>query len=132
MGKPNRDQRDRKQSIRPALVLSLIFGVVAGVVTTVASGGGVHGGMNFKIGGIAFLVAFVAGLVVISLLMMVVKENPEEMGRGSGVNRSSQLTDDELRRVENGEHLDRAGERAPRSGAAGATRTDGDGQAPRA
>lgn len=100
MGKSSKQRPDRKANIRPALILSLIFGIVAGVVVTVASGGGVYGGMNFKLGGIAFLIAFVAGLVVISLLMMVAKENPDELGSGSGVHRSSELSDEELNRVE--------------------------------
>jgi len=96
-------QRNWKQSIRPALTLSLIFGIVAGGVTAVSSVGGVHNGLNLRLAGTAFLIAFVAGLLVISLLMMVVKENPAELGRGSGVHRSSELDDAELDRLERGE-----------------------------
>lgn len=100
MAKPGAERRDWKQSIRPALIISLAMGVVAGVVATVASSGGTKNGLNVQFGGIAFLIAFVVGLLVISLLMMVAKENSGDMGRGSGVNRSSELSDDELRALE--------------------------------
>lgn len=100
MGERNDERRDWKQSIRPALIISLLMGIVAGVVVTIASTGGTDHGLNFRYGAIAFLGAFVVGVVVISLLMMAAKENPNEMGKGSGVNRSSELSDEELRRAE--------------------------------
>ncbi|MGO1320639.1 MAG: hypothetical protein ACTII7_03475 [Galactobacter sp.] len=109
MGAPKDDQQGWKQSIRPALIISLIMGVVAGVVVTVASTGGTENGLRYQFGLIAFLIAFVVGLVVISLLMMAVKENPDEMGRGSGVNRSSELSDEELKRTEQRERNKRQG-----------------------
>ncbi len=100
MAQQNTPQRGWQQSIRPALIISLIMGVVAGVVVSVASVGGTRNGLNLQLGGIAFLIAFVVGLLVISLLMMVVKENPSELGRGSGVQRSSERSDEDLERLE--------------------------------
>lgn len=100
MGKPSASERDWKQSIRPALIISLIMGLVAGGVTTIASSGGTRNGLNVQLGGIAFLIAFIVGVLVISLLMMAVKENPADMGRGSGVHRSSQFSDEELAKIE--------------------------------
>lgn len=97
-----------KQSVKPALVLSLVFGVVAGVISAVAGAGRTRNGLNFQLGAIFFLVAFVAGLLVISLLMMVAKDNPEDLGKGSGVNRSSELTDAELDAIEARERAQRA------------------------
>jgi uncharacterized membrane protein YdcZ (DUF606 family) len=109
VGAPKEDKQGWKQSIRPALILSLIFGVVAGVVVTIAVTGGTDHGIRFQAGLIAFLIAFVVGLVVISLLMMAVKENPNELGRGSGVNRSSELSDEELNAAEKRERQQRRG-----------------------
>jgi hypothetical protein len=109
VGAPKDEQRGWKQSIRPALIISLIMGVVAGVVVTIASTGGTDNGLRFQFGVIAFLIAFVVGLVVISLLMMAVKDNPDELGRGSGVNRSSELSDEELKRAERRERNGREG-----------------------
>ncbi|WP_394162526.1 hypothetical protein [Galactobacter valiniphilus] len=100
MAQQNTPQRGWQQSIRPALIISLIMGVVAGVVVSVASVGGTRNGLNLQLGGIAFLIAFVVGLLVISLLMMVVKENPSDLGRGSGVQRSSERSDEDLARLE--------------------------------
>lgn len=121
MAKPGADRRDWKQSIRPALIISLIMGVVAGVVVTVGVTGGTKNGLNIQAGGIAFLIAFVVGVLVISLLMMVAKENPGDLGRGSGVNRSSQLSDDELGRLEAKERAVRAKVTPVSDAAAGAT-----------
>lgn len=97
-----------KQSVKPALGLSLTFGIVAGIISAVAGAGGTRNGLNFQLGAIFFLVAFVAGLLVISLLMMVAKDNPEDLGKGSGVNRSSELTDAELDAIEARERAQRA------------------------
>lgn len=107
MAQQNTPQRGWQQSIRPALIISLIMGVVAGVVVSVASVGGTRNGLNLQLGGIAFLIAFVVGLLVISLLMMVVKENPSELGRGSGVQRSSERSDEDLERLERLEAAER-------------------------
>jgi hypothetical protein len=109
VGAPKDESRDWKQSIRPALIISLLMGIVAGVVVTIASTGGTGHGLRFQFGLIAFLIAFVVGLVVISLLMMAVKENPDELGRGSGVNRSSELSDEDLNQAEKRERQRREG-----------------------
>lgn len=108
MAQQNSPRRGWQESIRPALIISLIMGVVAGVVVAVSSAGGTRNGLNFQLGGIAFLGAFVVGLLVISILMMVAKENPQDMGRGSGVQRSSQHSDEELARIEAQERGDKA------------------------
>lgn len=97
-----------KQSVKPALALSLTFGIVAGVISAFAGAGGTRNGLNLQIGATFFLIAFVAGLLVISLLMMVAKDNPDDLGKGSGVNRSSELTDAELDAIEARERAQRA------------------------
>lgn len=73
-------------SIKGPLTFAFVAGLVAGVITTVATAGGVIHGLRFDLGAIAFGVAFIATLVVASLLVMGHKENPEDMGQGSGVN----------------------------------------------
>ncbi|MFC3183976.1 hypothetical protein [Pseudoglutamicibacter albus] len=40
--------------------------------------------------------------------MMVAKDNPDDLGKGSGVNRSSELTDAELDAIEARERAQRA------------------------
>lgn len=96
VGNQTPPRRDWKQGIRPALILSLVLGVVAAVVATFAASGGTAKGLDLRMGAIAFLIAFIAGLVVISLLMMVSKENADYLSEGSGVNRSSQISDADL------------------------------------
>jgi hypothetical protein len=124
----NTPRRGWQQSIRPALIISLIMGVVAAVVVSVASVGGTRNGLNFQLGGIAFLIAFVVGLLVISLLMMVVKENPSELGRGSGIHRSSERDDAELEALEAAER----GEAVPAPAAEAAPDAAGDASQPQA
>ena len=48
--------------------------------------------------------------------MMVAKENPDDLGKGSGVNRSSELTDAELDAIEARERAQRARENREKRG----------------
>lgn len=76
-------------SIKFPLSFSFAMGAVAGIVTLVVSAGGTEHGLRWDLGGIAFGVAFIASLLVASLLVMGHKENPGYLSEGSGVNRRS-------------------------------------------
>lgn len=78
-----------QQSIKAPLIFSLVMGVIAGVVATISASGGSDNPMRIDIGLVAFGIAFIACLLVISVLSMAGKENPRHLSEGSGVNRSS-------------------------------------------
>lgn len=76
-------------SIKFPLSFSFALGAVAGLVTLVVSAGGIKHGLRWDLGAIAFGIAFIASLLVSSLLVMGHKENPDYLSEGSGVNRKS-------------------------------------------
>jgi high-affinity Fe2+/Pb2+ permease len=76
-------------SIKFPLSFSFALGAVAGIVVLVASAGGTKHGLRWDLGGIAFGIAFIAALLISSLLVMGHKENPDYLSQGSGVNRRS-------------------------------------------
>lgn len=86
---PSQQKRSWQQSIKAPLIFSLVAGVIAGVVASIAATGGGDNPLRLDIGFIAFGVAFIASLLVISVLSMAGKENPHELSEGSGVNRAS-------------------------------------------
>ncbi|MFQ4148763.1 hypothetical protein AAGW05_08715 [Arthrobacter sp. LAPM80] len=73
-------------SIKFPLSFSFAMGAVAGLVTLVVSAGGTKHGLRWDLGGVAFGIAFVATLLVASLLVMGHKENDPHLSEGSGVN----------------------------------------------
>ncbi|PQZ90675.1 hypothetical protein CQ012_10210 [Arthrobacter sp. MYb214] len=72
---------------------SLILAIVAGVVGLVSSTGGSQNPLRFDIGLACFGIAFVASLLVISVMTMAAKDNDPDLGKGTGVNRSSSNPD---------------------------------------
>ena len=86
-------KRTWQQSIKAPLIFSLVMGLVAGGVAAISSTGGSDRPLRIDIGLTAFGVAFVACLLVISVLTMASKDNPSELSEGSGVNRSSKNPD---------------------------------------
>ena len=77
------------QSIKGPLIFSLAMGVIAGVVGMITSTGGSQNDMRVDIGLACFGIAFIVCLLVISVLTMASKDNDPELGKGTGVNRSS-------------------------------------------
>ncbi|MGL3805726.1 hypothetical protein ACSYDW_06465 [Paeniglutamicibacter sp. R2-26] len=86
---PVEKKKSWQQSIKAPLSFSLVMALIAGVVATISATGGSENPLRLDIGLVAFGVAFVACLLVISVMTMAGKENPEDLGTGSGVNRSS-------------------------------------------
>ncbi|WP_240630163.1 hypothetical protein [Specibacter cremeus] len=76
-------------TLKVPLGFSFVLALGAGIVTLFASSGGTKHGLRWDLGGIAFGIAFVATLLVASLLTMTYKENPDYLSEGSGVNRKS-------------------------------------------
>lgn len=89
MGIETPQSGEPQHSIKLPLGFSLAVAAVAGIVTLVVSAGGTGHGLRWDLAGIAFGIALIATLMVSSLLTMSHKENPEHLGKGSGVNRSS-------------------------------------------
>ncbi|GAA5225973.1 hypothetical protein [Paeniglutamicibacter antarcticus] len=91
---PAEQNKSWQQSIKAPLTFSLVMAIIAGVIATISGTGGSDNPLRIDIGLVAFGVAFVACLLVISVMTMASKDNPEEMGTGSGINRSSENPDD--------------------------------------
>ncbi|GAA1883238.1 hypothetical protein GCM10009715_32030 [Paeniglutamicibacter psychrophenolicus] len=91
---PAEQKKSWQQSIKAPLSFSLVMAIIAGVIATISATGGSDNPLRIDIGLVAFGVAFVACLLVISVMTMAGKDNPEEMGTGSGVNRSSSTPDE--------------------------------------
>lgn len=87
--KPQKSKQNQGASIKFPLSFSAALGAVAGLVTLVVSAGGTEHGLRWDLAGIAFGIAFIATLLISSLLVMGHKENDEYLGEGSGVNRRS-------------------------------------------
>ena len=79
----------RKTDIKGPLVISAVLAVVAFVVVSVAAAGGSDNAARVGLGLIAAGIAFIASVVVCATLMLLEKPNAEELGQGTGVNRSS-------------------------------------------
>ncbi len=89
MGNNPKKKQPWSQSIKGPLSFSLILAIVAGGVGMITSTGGSENEVRVDIGLACFGIAFVVSLLVISVLTMASRENDPELGKGTGVNRSS-------------------------------------------
>lgn len=90
---PSRDGRRRgglKDTVKAPLIFSAALGLVGGLVAAITASGGTGNPLRVDIGLIAFGVFFVVSLVVVAMLQLASRENPEHLSQGSGVNRSSE------------------------------------------
>jgi len=90
---PSQQKPKWQQSIKAPLIFSLVMGLIAGVVAAISATGGSDEPLRIDIGLTAFGIAFIACLLVISVLTMAAKENPSHLSEGSGVNRNSAKPD---------------------------------------
>lgn len=100
------DQNRRRsllQSVKAPLIFSAVLGAVAASVVFMATSGGTDnprvqqglgetGGLNapVNLALLAFGIAFIVALLVVSMLQLASRENPDELSEGSGVNRNSE------------------------------------------
>lgn len=89
MGSVEPQNPNSGNSIKFPLGFSAALASVAALVTLVVSAGGTQHGLRWDLAGIAFGIAFVATLLIASLLVMGHKENDPHLSEGSGVNRRS-------------------------------------------
>lgn len=90
---PKKPRGGFKGGIKLPLIFSFVVGIVAFVVSTVTATGGLNNPdhpLRLDIGLISFGIAFAATLVVVALLQLTGRENPDHLSEGSGINRSSE------------------------------------------
>lgn len=79
-----------KASVKGPLAFSAVLGLVGGLVVLFTATGGVTNPWRWDLGLIAFGVFFIVSLLVVAMLQLSSKENPDHLSKGSGVNRSSE------------------------------------------
>ena len=82
-----------RYGIKAPLLFSAALAVIAGVATSIFATGGGSRVLRVDLGLTAAGIAFIASLVICAMLMMAETPNPEHLGKGSGVNRSSARPD---------------------------------------
>lgn len=82
------DNSPESISWRPPLIFSLTLGAIAGIVVLVVSTGGSSRSPRFDLAGGAAAIAFAASLLLSTVLILAAKPNKEELGQGSGINRT--------------------------------------------
>lgn len=89
MAGDNRRSKRRTPDVKAPLAVSAVLGLVAFGIASVVGAGGTEGGLRLDLGLIIGGIAFIASVVVCATLMLLEKPNAEELGQGTGVNRSS-------------------------------------------
>ncbi|MDN6410575.1 MAG: hypothetical protein L0K07_04205 [Yaniella sp.] len=90
---PKKPRGGFQGGIKIPLVFSFVVGIIAFVVATIVGTGGLNTPehpLRLDIGLIAFGIGFAATLVVVALLQLTGRENPDHISEGSGMNRSSE------------------------------------------
>jgi hypothetical protein len=77
-------------SIKGPLIFCFALAIIGGVVAMLTASGGTDNPMRVDIGLIAFGVFFIVSLVVVAMLQLAAKDNPDHLSQGSGVHRSSE------------------------------------------
>ena len=100
MAEDSKDRRFKLETVKAPLIFSFALGVVAGFVTLMVSSGGTDNprvehsssGMDnpVNLALLAFGIAFIASLLIVSMLQLASRENPAHLAEGSGVNRQSE------------------------------------------
>ncbi|MBO0896970.1 MULTISPECIES: hypothetical protein [Arthrobacter] len=79
----------KRNSVKAPLIFSAVLAVIAGVATMIFATGGAEKELRVDLGLTAAGIAFIASLLICSLLLMTEKPNPDHLSEGSGVHRSS-------------------------------------------
>ena len=100
MAEEEKDRRSLRETVKAPLIFSLVLGVIAGAVTLMVSSGGtdnprvehttsgLENPINLAL--LAFGIAFIASLLLVSMLQLASRDNPEHISQGSGINRNSE------------------------------------------
>ena len=79
----------KRNSVKAPLIFSAVLALIAGVATMIFATGGADKELRLDLALIAAGIAFIASLLICSLLLMTEKPNPDHLSEGSGVHRSS-------------------------------------------
>ncbi|MCC3298505.1 hypothetical protein [Arthrobacter caoxuetaonis] len=89
MAKSQPGGTQKRNSVKAPLVFSAVLAVIAGITTMIFATGGATKELRVDLGLTAAGIAFIASLLISSLLLMTEKPNPEHLSEGSGVHRAS-------------------------------------------
>ena len=89
MAKSQPGGTQKRNSVKAPLVFSAVLAVIAGITTMIFATGGATKELRLDLGLTAAGIAFIASLLISSLLLMTEKPNPDHLSEGSGVNRAS-------------------------------------------
>lgn len=90
MAEDDKGRRSLLETVKAPLIFSFAMGFVAGFVTLITASGGTDNPARLDLGLVAFGIAFIATLLLISMLHLASRDNPEHLSEGSGVNRNSE------------------------------------------
>lgn len=90
MAEDEKSRRSLIETVKAPLIFSAVLGSVAGFVTLIAATGGTDNEARLDLALITFGIAFIVSLLVVSMLQLASRENPEHLSQGSGVNRNSE------------------------------------------
>ena len=79
----------KRNSVKAPLIFSAVLAVIAGVATMIFATGGAEKELRVDLALTAAGIAFIASVLICSLLLMTEKPNPEHLSEGSGIHRSS-------------------------------------------
>lgn len=100
MAEDPKQRRALLDSVKAPLIFSFALACVAGFVVLIASSGGsdnprvehtsagLDNPINFAL--LAFGIAFIVSILIVSMLQLASRENPETLDAGAGVNRNSE------------------------------------------
>ena len=89
MAKSQPGGTQKRNSVKAPLVFSAVLAVIAGITTMIFATGGATKELRIDLGLTAMGIAFIASLLISSLLLMTEKPNPDHLSEGSGVHRTS-------------------------------------------
>lgn len=90
MAEDEKSRRSLIETVKAPLIFSAVLGFVAGFVTLIAATGGTDNEARLDLALIAAGIAFIVSLLVVSMLQLASRENPEHLSQGSGINRNSE------------------------------------------
>ncbi|UPO76555.1 MULTISPECIES: hypothetical protein [Arthrobacter] len=79
----------KRNSVKAPLVFSAVLAIIAGIATMIFATGGATKELRLDLGLTAAGIAFIASLLISSLLLMTEKPNPDHLSEGSGIHRAS-------------------------------------------